>query len=89
MVLTGGALFLVPATPSYGAAIFMQESARTRPDKCKQADPENPSCQIMGQYTLRLNRVNAKPVAKAMDQACPSLPGCAHGWDCPDQPPDC
>eukprot|EP00040_Diaphanoeca_grandis_P022923 m.123988 g.123988 ORF g.123988 m.123988 type:complete len:598 (-) comp29031_c0_seq1:23-1816(-) len=74
---------------AYSAQIFKQQSPTSRPAKCMQADPTNPNCQIMGNFTLRLNRVNSKPAFKHMDESCPSLPGCANGFECPDQPPQC
>ena len=75
----------------YSLAIFKQQNATTgRDGRCVATDPTNPSCQIMGNYTLRLNRVNSRPVAPGMAEKCPTtLPGCTAGWDCPTQPADC
>ena len=81
-----------PSRPSfcrYSTAVFETQSPTKRPAKCISADPSNPNCQIMGNFTLQLNRVNSKPAAPSMDQGCPTLPGCQHGWQCPDQPPEC
>lgn len=73
----------------YSTAVFRPQSPSKRPAKCISADPSNPNCQIMGNFTLRLNRVNSKPAARAMAERCPTATGCQHGWRCPDQPAEC
>eukprot|EP00854_Cymbomonas_tetramitiformis_P013157 gene13157-15536_t len=69
----------------YALAIFDSEL----PSKCTIANPGNPSCQIMGDYTLRLNKVNSKKMYPRMDETCASLPNCENGWNCPDQTAFC
>ena len=75
----------------YSSKVFEVQSPKTgRDPRCIAADPLNPNCQIMGDYTLRLNRANSKPLAKHMNEKCPTtLPGCTAGWNCPTQPDDC
>ena len=43
------------------------------PDICHTADPENPLCQVVGQYTLHLNDFNTRPMQPRMNEVCPSL----------------
>jgi len=61
-----------------------------RPEFCKKNDPENPNCQVLGKYTLRLDsspgvlpRYNYVPMVDHMFERCPSM--------APDYlaPPDC
>ena len=44
-----------------------------RPEACKQADPDNQVCQLMGEMTLNLNMYNSRPMLAHMAEHCPSL----------------
>jgi hypothetical protein len=48
--------------------------APARPAECVAADPENPLCQIEGEYTLVLNDFATKAPYANMAQKCPSKP---------------
>lgn len=66
------------------------EKTDIRPESCKKADPENPLCQVLGKYTLRLDnqpgqgsRFNYANLYKDFGSNCSSLapeyeilPGC-------------
>jgi len=51
-----------------------------RPDICKEVDPENPNCQLVGKYSLRLDsqpgvlpRYNYVEPADDIFESCPSM----------------
>lgn len=46
--------------------------APARPPQCVAADPENPLCQIEGEYTVQLNDFAIKAPYAHMAQKCPS-----------------
>lgn len=48
--------------------------APARPAECVAADPENPLCQIEGEYTVELNDFATKTPYANMAQKCPSKP---------------
>lgn len=54
----------------YALNIFQPASAK--PPQCRSADPHNPICQIMGEYTLELSHYNSKQMWKHMGNKCPS-----------------
>jgi len=43
------------------------------PEKCKQADPSLPYCQILGKYRLELNGYSTVEPYEHMNEVCPSL----------------
>lgn len=43
-----------------------------RPQACINADPKNPLCQIVGEYTLELNQLSTKQPFAHMAEHCPS-----------------
>ena len=56
------------------------EDPELRPDMCKEVDPENPTCQLLGPYSLRLDsqpgvlpRYNYVPISDQMFSHCPSM----------------
>ena len=61
-----------------------------RPDECKNADPENPLCQVLGKFKLRLDdrpgmgpRFNYKEVYEHFGEKCPSqAPDYIHPGEC-------
>lgn len=44
-----------------------------RPKVCRDADPDNKNCQIVGNYTVMLNNYNSKPFYPHIAEKCPSL----------------
>ena len=65
----------------YGLDFF--DANFERPEVCKEADPNNPSCQLMGSYELTLTGWNTITPHQHMAEECPSRP--------PDysRPPNC
>eukprot|EP01061_Rhynchopus_euleeides_P004900 TRINITY_DN1410_c0_g1_i1.p1 TRINITY_DN1410_c0_g1~~TRINITY_DN1410_c0_g1_i1.p1 ORF type:complete len:655 (+),score=296.42 TRINITY_DN1410_c0_g1_i1:53-1966(+) len=43
-----------------------------RPEVCKQADPDNQLCQMLGEYTLNFNHFNTSNFYSHMDERCPT-----------------
>eukprot|EP01060_Flectonema_neradi_P016867 TRINITY_DN234_c1_g1_i5.p1 TRINITY_DN234_c1_g1~~TRINITY_DN234_c1_g1_i5.p1 ORF type:complete len:659 (+),score=196.41 TRINITY_DN234_c1_g1_i5:46-2022(+) len=43
-----------------------------RPDVCKQKDPNNQNCQLVGPYTLNFNHYNEAPIYDHMAEKCPT-----------------
>ena len=58
----------------YGLAMFDADFTTNRPDICKTADPDNPLCQMMGDYSLILDKWNTIVPHKHMMEKCPSIP---------------
>eukprot|EP01061_Rhynchopus_euleeides_P043193 TRINITY_DN753_c1_g1_i1.p2 TRINITY_DN753_c1_g1~~TRINITY_DN753_c1_g1_i1.p2 ORF type:complete len:292 (+),score=130.10 TRINITY_DN753_c1_g1_i1:3-878(+) len=57
----------------YSLGIFDKaQTGENRPDMCKQADPENELCQLVGPYTLNLNHFNEGKIYSNMDTTCGS-----------------
>ena len=63
----------------YRLNIYDENSAENRPDTCKQRDPDNPLCQVLGDYSLRLDsqpgvlpRYNYVPLHPDFGSQCPS-----------------
>jgi hypothetical protein len=54
----------------YSLALF--EDPAKRPKQCKQADPDNPTCQLLGKYSLVLNDYNSVAPYPYMHNNCPS-----------------
>jgi len=54
----------------YSLDVF--EKQDTRPEVCKEADPENELCQLLGDFTLILNDYNSRKMAPRMAESCPS-----------------
>ena len=45
-----------------------------RPKICRDADPSNPLCQMMGEWTLTLHPdLNSRPIYANMSNHCPSM----------------
>eukprot|EP01084_Bolivina_argentea_P006551 12433_1 len=67
----------------YGLIFFNANFTNERPNICKEADPNNPLCQLMGEYSLILEKWNTITPHKHMAETCPS--------EAPDynRPPDC
>ena len=55
----------------YSMNIF--DDPANRPEACKQADPDNQVCQLMGERTLNLNMYNSRPMLAHMAEHCLSL----------------
>ena len=66
----------------YSLDIFNRQlTGENRPEVCKQADPTNQLCQLVGPYTLNLNHFNEGKMYKAMDTKCPSwIPGVGQNY---------
>ena len=43
-----------------------------RPEACKQKDPNNQNCQLVGPYTLNFNHYNSAPIYNNMASKCPT-----------------
>jgi len=56
----------------YGLTMFDAEFTQNRPDICKTADPNNQLCQMMGDYSLVLDKWNTVKPHKHMMEHCPS-----------------
>eukprot|EP01061_Rhynchopus_euleeides_P020964 TRINITY_DN340_c0_g1_i1.p1 TRINITY_DN340_c0_g1~~TRINITY_DN340_c0_g1_i1.p1 ORF type:complete len:659 (+),score=214.45 TRINITY_DN340_c0_g1_i1:77-1978(+) len=57
----------------YSLGIFNKAlTGENRPNVCKEADPENELCQLVGPYTLNLNHFNEGKVYSGMAEHCPS-----------------
>jgi len=57
----------------YSLALFDESRmGDNRPQVCKDADPANPLCQILGKDTLYLNGLNTRTPYTHMDETCPS-----------------
>ena len=67
----------------YGLTLFDANVTQDRPEICKEADPNNPFCQLMGKYTLILEKWNTIVPHAHMAETCPS--------EAPDynRPPNC
>ena len=67
----------------YGLTFFDVNATNDRPEICKKADPDNPLCQLMGEYTLLLENWNTIAPHAHMAETCPS--------EAPDyqRPPNC
>jgi len=59
---------------AYSMAIFDSNYVNTRPQQCKDADPNLPYCQIMGEFQLMLNNWNTFEPYAHMRERCPTLP---------------
>lgn len=53
---------------AYSLNIF--EDPNNRPQICKDKDPDNTNCQMMGKYKLRLNNYNSRPMHPGMAEHC-------------------
>ena len=51
-----------------GTAIFADPELR--PDECKEVDPDNTNCQLMGKFKVELNDYNSKPLKAGMGELC-------------------
>jgi len=50
------------------------DTVTARPSQCVEADPDNPLCQLEGEYTLLLNGLNTRAPYAHMAEKCPSEP---------------
>eukprot|EP00483_Globobulimina_turgida_P007733 UN07748 len=58
----------------YGLAFFNANFPNERPSICKEADPNNPLCQLMGTYSVVLDKWNTIEPHAHMAETCPSHP---------------
>jgi len=59
---------------NYALDLFDAEFTANRPEVCKKADPLNPLCQVMGEYSLTLDKWNTIEPHVHMMEHCPSQP---------------
>ncbi|SPQ96529.1 unnamed protein product (mitochondrion) [Plasmodiophora brassicae] len=58
----------------YALAVFDESRMKDgRPQACKDADPDNDHCQLLGTSQLRLEHVNSKDPFPHMSENCPSV----------------
>ena len=67
----------------YRLNIYDENRANVRPSTCKERDPENPLCQVLGKYSLRLD--NQPGDGKRYNYVSP-YPN--FGSRCPSQAPE-
>ena len=66
----------------YRLNIYNQNN-ENRPSECKERDPENPLCQVLGKYSLRLDTQPGIPPRYNYVQLYPNF-----GSQCPSEAPD-
>lgn len=57
----------------YQYDIFNKTYGETRPQACKDADPDSPHCQLIGKYRLYFPGFSSIPVYPHMNEKCPSM----------------
>ena len=67
----------------YRLKIYDENTTENRPDICKERDPENPLCQVLGDYELRLDSQPGVPPRYNYVSLYSDF-----GSQCPSQAPD-
>ena len=67
----------------YRLDIYDKNTKQNRPEICKQRDPDNPLCQVLGKYSLRLD---SQPGIPPLFNYLPVYPNFAA--NCPTRPPE-
>jgi hypothetical protein len=55
------------------SSMKVYDASYVLPESCKEADPSNPVCQILGEYTLVLDHYNSKAPYAHMAEKCPGV----------------